>query len=147
MQNEITVATSGSAATTTADSDIRLALRKRPRVREAIIQSILFLCGAISILTTFGIVYGLTTESFNFFTQELWEDTNKQIVAGLDRCDYLTGCFQKLARGCPSETAFALVKKSWRLSMLDGNVITVVRGLSGTEAVAHKAGSDFFRLQ
>ena len=63
--------------------DIRLALRKRPRVREAIIQSVLFLCGAISILTTIVIVYGLTKESLNFFTQKLWEDTNKQTVQAI----------------------------------------------------------------
>ena len=52
-------------------------------VREAIIQSILFLCGAVSILTTIGIVYGLTRESLDFFTQELWEDTNKQVLQPL----------------------------------------------------------------
>ena len=44
-------------------------LRKRPRVGETIIQVLLFFAGAISILTTIGIVYELGKEAMNFFTQ------------------------------------------------------------------------------
>lgn len=47
------------------------ALNKRPRVQEAIIQGLLFLSGAISILTTGGIIYILGTESLHFFTRPL----------------------------------------------------------------------------
>jgi phosphate transport system permease protein len=42
-------------------------LRKRRRVGESIIQGILFVCGAISILTTIGIVVVLGRESWLFF--------------------------------------------------------------------------------
>ncbi|MDT8306491.1 MAG: phosphate ABC transporter permease subunit PstC [Anaerolineae bacterium] len=42
-------------------------LTRKPRVKESIIQGILFLCGAISILTTLGIVYELGKESWLFF--------------------------------------------------------------------------------
>lgn len=42
-------------------------LRKKPRIGEAIIQGFLFLCGAISILTTLGIVFELGKESLLFF--------------------------------------------------------------------------------
>jgi len=52
------------------DSDVEtdmLDLRKRPRRGEAVIQGFLFFCGAISILTTVGIVFVLGKESWLFF--------------------------------------------------------------------------------
>ena len=42
-------------------------LIKRPRIGETLIQGFLFLCGAISILTTVGIVYELGKEALLFF--------------------------------------------------------------------------------
>ena len=42
-------------------------LAKRPRLGETIVQSFLFICGAISILTTIGIVYVLGREALLFF--------------------------------------------------------------------------------
>ncbi len=47
-----------------------LDLRRKPRVTESLIQGFLFLCGAISILTTLGIVYVLGRESLLFFANE-----------------------------------------------------------------------------
>ena len=46
----------------------RTSLSKRPRPLESLIQSFLFLCGALSIATTLGIVYVLGQESLQFFT-------------------------------------------------------------------------------
>lgn len=43
-------------------------LRRRPRLAEMLIQGFLFLCGALSIFTTLGIVYVLGQESLLFFT-------------------------------------------------------------------------------
>jgi phosphate transport system permease protein len=43
-------------------------LKKRTRVNETLIQAFLFLCGAISILTTLGIVFELGKESLLFFS-------------------------------------------------------------------------------
>jgi phosphate transport system permease protein len=51
-------------------------LRKRRRWGESLVQGFLFLCGAISILTTLGIVYVLGRESMLFFASpevSLWE--------------------------------------------------------------------------
>lgn len=59
-------------------------LRRKHRFGEKIIQGFLFLCGAISILTTLGIVYVLGRESwlffgspevslFEFFTKTIWQ--------------------------------------------------------------------------
>jgi phosphate transport system permease protein len=47
--------------------EVAAMLARKPRIRESIIQGILFLCGAISILTTLGIVYELGKESWLFF--------------------------------------------------------------------------------
>jgi phosphate transport system permease protein len=47
---------------------VRPDLARRPRFGESIIQAFLFLCGAISILTTLGIVYELGKEAWLFFS-------------------------------------------------------------------------------
>ena len=57
---------------------------------ERLIQGFLFLCGALSILTTLGIVYELGKESLNFFTRQLWEDTNKRSGREIDGGDVTT---------------------------------------------------------
>ena len=44
-------------------------LRKHPRLGESVIQTLLFLAGAISILTTIGIIYDLGVESLHFLQQ------------------------------------------------------------------------------
>lgn len=57
-------------------AEVPAALRRRRRPAEALIQGFLFFCGAISILTTLGIVYVLTRESLLFFglpEVNLWE--------------------------------------------------------------------------
>lgn len=46
---------------------VRPELARRPRYGEKLIQAFLFLCGAISILTTLGIVYELGKEAWLFF--------------------------------------------------------------------------------
>lgn len=43
-------------------------LIRKPRIGESVIQALLFLCGAISILTTLGIIYELGKESWLFFS-------------------------------------------------------------------------------
>lgn len=48
----------------------QLDLGRKPRLAESIIQGFLFLCGAISILTTVGIVIVLGRESLLFFANE-----------------------------------------------------------------------------
>src|SRR5215207_2127175 len=45
-------------------------LRRKPRLGETLIQSFLFACGFLSILTTFGIVVVLFREAWLFFGSE-----------------------------------------------------------------------------
>lgn len=54
----------------------KIDLRRRPRWNETLIQGFLFFCGAVSILTTVGIVIVLLEESLRFFASpevDLWE--------------------------------------------------------------------------
>ena len=48
----------------------RSELSRRPRIGETIIQGLLFFCGALSIFTTFGIIYELGKEALLFFSSE-----------------------------------------------------------------------------
>lgn len=61
------IAGAAGGALPTSESNMQAALRKKTRWGETIIQSFLFICGAISILTTLGIVYVLGRESLLFF--------------------------------------------------------------------------------
>jgi phosphate transport system permease protein len=58
-----------------AEYAARASLRRQYRVGESLIQGFLFLCGAISVLTTVGIVYVLGREALAFFNRpevSLW---------------------------------------------------------------------------
>ncbi len=71
----VSVSSQPSAMADSAAS-IRAKLKKQPRFSETLIEGFLFLCGAISILTTIGIVFVLGKESLLFFTSgevTLWE--------------------------------------------------------------------------
>ncbi len=50
--------------------DVAQRLTKRPRVGENVIQFLLLLCGAISILTTVGIIFVLGNEALGFFRND-----------------------------------------------------------------------------
>ena len=67
---------------TTEISEIEISesLKKKPRMKESLIQGFLFLCGIISILTTFGIIYELGKEALLFFQTE-----------GVSIIEFLTG--------------------------------------------------------
>jgi phosphate transport system permease protein len=66
MHNQMAKASTGSAAPLQAEL-IRPELARRPRFGERFIQGFLFFCGAVSILTTLGIVYELGKEAWLFF--------------------------------------------------------------------------------
>lgn len=58
----------------TETTSIRSELRKHPRIGETLIEAFLFFCGAVSILTTVGIVFVLGEESLLFFSEvSVWE--------------------------------------------------------------------------
>ena len=68
MENEMNRITGRTLATTVGDTARLPNLRRRLRPGESFIQGFLLFCGAVSILTTLGIVYVLGRESMLFFT-------------------------------------------------------------------------------
>jgi phosphate transport system permease protein len=65
MQSELSA--SRKVAQGLAASAPHIDLRQRPRIHERIIQMLLFFCGALSVLTTAGILYVLGHEALLFF--------------------------------------------------------------------------------
>jgi len=146
MPNGVTATTEKqSSVAAGADTEIgaQVDLRKRPRVKEAMIQGFLFLCGALSILTTIGIVFELSKESLSFFTRQLWEDTNKQIVVELDTS---TTAFKVSSGGADLQTGdvMRLGDEVMRIASVAEDIVTVERGIQGSQVVPHKPGTDLF---
>lgn len=121
-------------------------LRKKPRWGETLIQAFLFLCGAISIFTTIGIVYELGHESLAFFTETLYEETNKNIAADLDQTQTLI----------PVSTSGATLEPGQVIRLNDENMLietinelnlSVVRGYNETTAAAHPDGTAIDRAR
>ncbi len=121
-----------------------LELHKRPRIAEAVIQAVLFLCGVLSILITVGIVYELGKESLNFFTRELWEGTNKPLAAGVD--PYST-VLEVGPAGSPlrSGDIIRLDEELMRVELAQENMLHVTRGWKGSTPAPHAAGTEIFR--
>ena len=147
MQNEAAMATSKAALRADAGADvrpdIRLALRKRRRPHETVIQGLLFLCGAVSILTTLGIALGLVQESLSFFTRELREDANKRLAVEVEA---QAGTLQLSSGGLDLEPGdvIRLDDEKMRIVQIQGRVLTVERGFQGTAAATHQAGTGLF---
>ena len=147
MQNEATMATSKAAVRADAGADVRadvrLALRKRRRPHETVIQGLLFLCGAVSILTTLGIAFGLVQESLSFFTRELWEDANKRLAVEVEA---QAGTLQLSSGGLDLEPGdvIRIDDEKMRIVQIQGRVLTVERGFQGTAAATHQAGTGLF---
>jgi phosphate transport system permease protein len=119
-------------------------LYKRPRLREAIIQAILFLCGVLSILITLGIVYELGKESLRFFTRELWESTNKPLAVAVDAA---TITLEVGPAGTPLRPGdiIRLHDEILRVEAVEGNLLRVTRGVQGSAPAPHAAGTEIFR--
>lgn len=149
MSEQASVITSEESAPAgvmrTSTEEIAAALRKKPRLGEGIIQTFLFLAGAISILTTIGIVYVLGTESINFFTNLSWEETNKEVAASVS----ITDTTIEVSEGGRSIKEGQLIRlgksdESMTVIAVDGQTITVERGVEGTVAAEHRSGLDIF---
>jgi phosphate transport system permease protein len=147
MQNEATMATNKAAQRADAGADVRadvrLALRKRRRPHETVIHGLLFLCGAVSILTTLGIAFGLVQESLSFFTRELWEDANKRLAVEVDA---QASTLQLSGGGLDlePEAVIRIDDEKMRIVQIQGEELTVERGFQGTETATHQAGTGLF---
>lgn len=117
-------------------------LKKKLRIGETFIQGLLFLSGAISILTTVAIVYILGSESLNFFRPQ-WENTNKTIVSDLDAQSNTFEVSSSGAQVYVGET-IRLNDEIMRITAINGQNITVERGISSTDQANHNSGLQIF---
>jgi phosphate transport system permease protein len=118
-------------------------LKKRPRISEILIQSLLLFCGVLSILTTTFIVYELSTESLKFFTRIGWQETNKGLSQSIDARQTqfeteTTGSLVKVG------TLIQVNNEIMRVVAQDATLLTVERGLEGTEAAPHRLETEIF---
>jgi phosphate transport system permease protein len=122
-----------------------LDLRKKPRLGENIIQTFLFLAGALTILTTIGIVIVLGEESINFFTRLSWEETNKELAVSVVQTDTVL----QLTEGGRSVKTDQLIRIGSHEEIMtvlasDTGKITVERGAQNTTPENYRAGMDVF---
>lgn len=117
----------------------RTALRRRPRISETFIQGFLFLCGALSILVTLGIVYELGKESLLFFTRQQWEETNRTLVEDMDATQ-TTFKMTETGMAFSVDDTIRIRSEAMEVIEIKGDVVTVARGRQNTVAEAHTAG-------
>jgi phosphate transport system permease protein len=120
-----------------------LDLRRKPHVGEQFIRGALFFFGALSILTTVGIVYVLGTEAAAFFTRQLWENSNQTLASPIDGDDtslVLSGT------GTPIEVGdtIRLSDEVLIVEALEGSTMQVLRGAQDTDVESHSAGVELF---
>jgi phosphate transport system permease protein len=118
-------------------------LTRRSRPLESFIQGFLFFCGAISILTTIGIVTVLGRESLNFFTRRAWERTNTTAVRNIDE---FQGSFVVSEAGADLAVGDTIRLNKEMMTVLDieGQEIFVERGVEATAIAIHNAGTEIF---
>src|SRR3990172_5230894 len=114
-------------------------LRRRGRIREAIIQGFLFLCGFLSIFATFGIIYELGKESLLFFGNQQWSSTNKPLAAAID--DQQTA-FEIGTQGTAiqEEAVYRIENEVIFVETVAGTQVTAQRGYQESLTAAHPQG-------
>ena len=120
-----------------------LKLKRRPRPFENIIQAFLFLCGAISILITVGIVYELGKEALIFFTQTQWETPNKELFKDIDNSSTE---FMTTTGGSSLEVEQVIKIDDEQMLILsfEGVTVNVERGYNETAPAEHEEGTTIY---
>lgn len=115
-------------------------LKRKPRLSELIIQSLLFLSGLLSVFITAGIVFELGKESLLFFGRRQWEQSNKVLVEDLGAAENTL-----LANASGAEIAegdlIRLDNEILRVVGVNDGLFQVARGIEGSAASAHSSGT------
>lgn len=122
-------------------------LARKVRWNEALIQGFLFFCGAISIISTIGIVIILGQEALRFFTTSAIQDVNKTLTADISETDtvipFTTSGFQVL----PGDILFINGEEMLVESVAEGSAsVVVVRGYEDTPVLVHANGVAISRI-
>jgi phosphate transport system permease protein len=121
--------------------DMSIDARKRRQIRESLIYGFLFVCAAVSILTTIGIIYELSRESLSFFTRQLWEDVNNPLAVDID-AQATTFALSGTGRALREGDIIRISEEVMRVIAVNGATVTVQRAAQGTDSAPHSAGMD-----
>jgi phosphate transport system permease protein len=116
-------------------------MRRKPRTAETIIQTFLFLCGAVSILITVGIVYELGKEALLFFTLTQWEQPNKETQTEVLRSDSRILVSTSGSEIFP-ETVIRIEDEQMLVTSVQGAALNVIRGYNETTPADHAEGKE-----
>jgi phosphate transport system permease protein len=119
-------------------------LSKKQNLRELVIQGFLFISAAISILTTIGIVIVLGRETINFFTSQMWEETNKKIVYQID-AEQSSIRIGESGSTIEEGDIVRLQKEAMLVKNISGRTMLVDRGVQNTEPAEHPASTEIYR--
>lgn len=121
--------------------DETLVLSKQFRPGETIINAILFIAGFISIFTTLGIVLVLGSESLNFFSRDVFEPVNRNLLEPITVNSTTLTLSEPQANSRPVEVGSVLEigTEKLRVTALSGSELTVERGYENTAIVPHAA--------
>lgn len=152
LEVERQYSTSAKAQFRAAEGEVRL--QHRLRLGEEIIRAILLFCGVVSIFTTIGIIYVLTTESARFLNARAWVFSKAPVVAEMP-----TAALEQtipvgenvLIVNFDSETIpFAdrqLIQVNGEIMRIESRTrrtLTVQRAQEGTAAAVHNANTDVY---
>jgi phosphate transport system permease protein len=123
-------------------------LDKRPRLAERAISLFLFACGALSILTTIGFTIVLGSEALRFFATTEWLNANKNTAAAITAADTRI-TVQSSGRPLAADEIIRFgvegaTENARVVEVLDAQTIIVERGVRGTQALDHAAGTPLF---
>jgi phosphate transport system permease protein len=122
---------------------LKKSLQKKIRFRESIISGFLFLCGAISILVTIGIVYELGKEALLFFNSQQWEEPNKTISSSITLEDTILPITQTGSAIEEGQTIRIEDEQMLVLAVRD-NTLQVERGYADTTTATHEEGKSIY---
>lgn len=112
------------------------------------VSGFLFLCGAISILTTVGFIIVLGTEALKFFATTEYLNVNKQLTLVITaQEEVLTVSSSGSALNVGDMMRIGVDEQSEVveiLEILDSETVRVTRGINGTSASEHPARSPLF---
>lgn len=123
-------------------------LTKKPRMGERAISAFLFLCGALSILTTVGFTVVLGSEALHFFATKEWLNANKQTAAAVAAEDTQISVGTSGSALKVGDTLRLGINGSSEqvrvLEVVDAGTVLVERGVDGTQPVEHSASTPIF---
>ena len=141
------VVTADQAPVVVDIAEAQIDLRKKMRLGETLVQAFLFFSGAVSILTSIAIVLVLGNEALLFFRTPTWHeirDENEKIVALAAETDIESNILT-LPTGTgirvPVNAKIRLDNEIMRVVSVEGDVVTVDRGLEDTNRLAHPIGT------